>query len=485
MIMKKLTAALLCALILLSAVSCSESTENAETASAAPAENTATPSAEEEAVAEEETDPTYADKIAAVDYDGWTLNIANNGLNPEYFSAFTTEELNGDALNDAIYDRNIRVADKFNVNIVENTTGAVNLIKNSVTAGTGDVGFGYTLLSECMGLISENYVKPVNEMPVINLSNPYWDKGSQETLTFGGKLYYGHCDISFDHYESMAVLFYNGEILTDNAIETTPYELYTSGEWTLDKMYEMVKTVAKDENGDGKMDESHDTFGWAGREFEYLPSLYASNVDLMRWDADKETYVMNVVNDTVMAVGDKLNQIINDTNISIPGRNDETRNLFKSGNVLFYSRLLGDFRNLRDQEDDYAIISYPSLEPNTDGKVYVQNSFTVMIPSDCSDDERLGTLIEALAADTYDNVMDIYIEKAVIGKGARDVESANLLKILITKRVYDISYALGLDGARKAYALGLDGSKYASAASRTEKSFDKAVAKALEAIIED
>ncbi len=485
-LMKKLTAALLAALILFSAVSCSESAENAKTsAETSPTQTTDSPSAEEETVPEEETDPTYADKIAAVDYDGWTLNIANDGLNPEYFSSFTAEELTGDALNDAIYDRNIRVSDKFNITITEHTTGSAALIRNSVTAGTGDVGFGYVLLSECMGLITENYVLPVNEMPVVNLANPYWDKGSQETLTFGGKLYYGHCDISFDHYESMAVLFYNGEILADNGIETTPYELYTSGEWTLDKMYEMVTTAAKDENGDGKMDENNDTFGWAGREFEYLPSLYSSNVALVKWDTEKETYVMNVVDDTVMAVGDKLNQIINDTNLSLPGRNDTTRNLFKSGDVLFYSRLLGDFRNLRDQEDDYGIISYPSLEPNTDGQIYVQNSFTVMIPSDCSDTERLGTLIEALAADTYDNVMDIYFEKAVIGKGARDVESANLLKIFIGKRAYDVPYALGLGGAISAYNLGLDGGKYASAASRTEKSFDKAVAKALEAIIED
>ena len=46
----------------------------------------------------------------------------------------------------------------------------------------------------------------------------------------------------------------------------------------------------------------------------------------------------------------------------IVGRNDETRNLFKAGGCLFYSRLLGDFRNLRDKEDDYGIICFPALE---------------------------------------------------------------------------------------------------------------------------
>ena len=480
--MKRRLSLILALLMMLSAASCSESTENsaadtstANTASAEVTVNTETP-------VEDDGKNHYADEIAAVDYDGWTLHIANDGLSAEYFSGFTMEELTGDAFNDAIYDRNVRVSEKFNVTIEENNGGSVNLIKNSVTAGTGDVGFGYVLFYSCMGLISQNYAKAVSDMPVFDFSKPYWDRGSQETLTIGGKLFYGHCDISFDHYESMALLFYNGDLLADNSIAETPYELYTSGKWTLDAMYDMMTKVARDENGDGIMDAAHDTFGWSGREFEYLPSLYSSNLRIVQYDAAADTYKMNIVDDGVMAVGDMLNKIINDKSLSLPGRNDETRNLFKEGGVLFYSRLMGDFRNLRDKEDDYGIICYPALEENTDGMVYVQNPFTVMIPSDCSDDERLATLIEALAADTYDNVLDIYIEKAVIGKGARDIESANLLRDFIQKRAYDMSYAFDVFEAIKAYNNAIPGANYASASSRSEKAFNKNVEKALKAL---
>ena len=473
---------LLALLMLLSAVSCSESTENSAD------ETTAAPTASAEAAAAEETEPEddgkthYADEIAAVDFDGWTLHIANDGLNPEYFSAFTVEEETGDAFNDAIYNRNLRVSEKFNITMEENYTGSVNLIKNSVTAGTGDVGFGYVLFYNCMSLISQNYVKPISDMPVFDLSKPYWDRGSQETLTMGGKLYYGHCDISFDHYEGMALLFYNGTLLDDNSITETPYELYTSGKWTLDAMYNMMTQVVRDENGDGVMDPAHDIFGWAGREFEYLPSLYSSNLRLINYDTATETYTMNLVDDGIMAVGDMLNKIINDKSIALPGRNDETRNLFKEGGVLFYRRLMGDFRNLRDTEDDYGIISYPSIEENTDGMVYIQNPFTIMIPSDCANDERLATLIEALAADTYDNVLDIYIDKAVIGKGARDLESANLLRVFITKRAYDLSYAFDVFDVITAYNSSIPNGNYASAASRYEKVFTRKISKSLEAL---
>ncbi len=482
--MKKSISAVLAMLLLLSAVSCSGSTEKStdETTASESAETASDVSTETETTEETDDKTHYADEIAKQDYDGWTLRIANDGLSAEYFSAFTVEELTGDAFNDSIYERNIRVAEKFNISIEEITTGSSDLIRNSVIAGSHDIGFGNVLLKSCMNLITQEYVKAISDMPVIDLSKPYWDASSRETLTFGGKLYYGHCDISFDHYESMAVLFYNGQLLTDNNITETPYDLYKSGKWTLDKMYDMMQTVAKDANGDGKMDESNDIYGWAGREFEYLPSLYSSNTSLIKYDDTQSTYVLNLVDETVMSVGDKLNKIINDTNLALPGRNDTTRNLFKEGKVLFYSRLMGDYRNLRDKEDDYGIISYPSLEENTDGKVYIQNTFTIMIPADCEDDERLATLIEDLAADTYDNVLNVYIDKAVIGKGTRDQQSAELLREFIQKRTYDLCYAFNISSPIEGYSAALKNNGYASAQTRYERVFAKTVTRTLESL---
>lgn len=107
-----------------------------------------------------------------------------------------------------------------------------------------------------------------------------------------------------------------------------------------------------------------------------------------------------------MAVGEWLQKIINDKTLSCIGWNDATRDLFKEGRSLFYSRLLGDFRNLRDKEDDYTLVCYPSLNEGDIEHVYVQNPFGILIPADVEDTTRLGTIMEAMIADTYDNVMD-------------------------------------------------------------------------------
>ena len=428
-----------------------------------------------------ETEFRYADRIEAVDYNGWTVTLANDPPSSEYFSMFTVEELTGDAFNDSIYERNSRIMDKFNVKITENCDGAPDLIKNSVTAGTQDIAFGQVLHYDCMSLISSGYIHPINTMPVFDLSQPYWDKGAQETLMIDGLLWYGYCTLGFDFYESMAMLFCNGFLLDNAGITETPMDLYYAKKWTLEAMYGMITQVARDVDGDGKMTaSSEDIFGWSGREFEYLPSLYSSGVSLIREDPDNGGYVMNLTDEGVMAVGEWLQKIINDKTLSFIGWNDTTRDLFKEGRSLFYSRLLGDFRNLRDKEDDYTLICYPSLNEGDIEHVYVQNPFAILIPADVEDTTRLGTIMEAMIADTYDNVMDPYINKAIIGKGARDEESAALFRELCEKRVYDMNYALNLFDPIKAYNSAMKKSTYASLMSKYEPAYAKKVAELIE-----
>ncbi len=477
-------AALLALLLLLpSFAACSETPKTEEGSANTPANTQTTPSPDADAAEEPDDGAShYYDSMSAVDFGGWTFNIANDGISTEYFSGFTVEDLTGDVFSDDLYNRQIAVQDKYNIAIQEDNTGAVNTIKQCVTSGSGDVAFAYVLTGACMGLITGNYVLPISDLPTIDLTKPYWDQGSQKMLTFFDKLYYGYPDIGWDHYESMAVLFYNGYLLTDNAVEASPYDLYREGKWTLDAMYDMMNVVAKDTDGDGAMKSGKDIFGWSGREFEYLPSLYSSNLRLAHYDEAEEAFVMNISQDAVMAVGDKLNQIINDKMLSVIGRNDDTRNMFKDGKCLFYSRLLGDFRNLRDKEDDYGIICYPALEENTDVMIYCQQPYTIMVPSDCADTERLGTLLEALAAYTYDYILDDYINKTVIGKGARDEQSAQLLREFIKIRAFDLCYAIADYTPIEAYGTGVETGNYASAEKRSSKVFIKNTTKIVEAL---
>ena len=441
----------------------------------------------EDIFAADDSGTSYSDAIAAIDYVGYEFHMATNGLSDEYFSALDFEEITGEGLNDAIYERNRRVEHKFNIKLSCINESAADKLKSSVVSGTNEVDFVYVLCEEVMPLIAGGYLLPITDLGSINMSNPYWDKGAQETLMIEGKMYHGYLDISFDHYESIAALFYSGALITDFSLED-PYELYRNKQWTMDKMLEMMRAVSADLNNDGKHTVKDDRLGFVGREFQYLPMLYSSDVSLVDLIKENGTYKFkfNLIDERLVTVGTKINEMLNDNTLSVLARDDATRIMFKEGRALFYSRLLGDFRNLRDKEDDYGIISYPPYDYTSDKQyVYVQNPFTVVVPVNTKDIDRTGTIIESLAADTYDNVLEVYFERTVIGKGARDQNSAAMLRDMKDRRVYDLSYCFGLTGsAVSAYNTALKSGTYASMADRTGKSFDKIAENNIKKVLE-
>lgn len=428
----------------------------------------------------------YSDLIPKGDFGGYTFTFANDPISTEYYSAIDIEQLTGETLDDAIFERNRRVESKYNVVIDAVNTGAPDLIRASVTAGSGDIDVGYVLQQSVMGLISGGYLRTVNSLPVIDMTKPYWDQGAQDTLMINGNMFHGYIDISFDHYESMATLFYNGKMLEDYNLED-PYDLFNNGKWTMDRMYDMMTVVSGDVNGDGKITVANDRLGFVGREFQYLPNLYSSGAMLVEIEGkgDDISLVSNLTTQRIIAIGELANKLYADKSVSAIARDDATRNMFKEGRALFFSRLLGDFRNLRDKEDDYGLILFPSYDENTENiRVYIQNAFAMVIPIDIPDEDMVGTILEALGADCYDNVMDIYFEKAVIAKGTRDANSEQMLRYMREHRAFDISYTFGLSNLLTAYTTAVEKNNFVSTAEKYAKSVNTAMEKAMDDFLE-
>lgn len=464
----KLTALILAYLILgLPMYSCSDNSD-AETK---PVSESSSESSSDSA--EEVTDPDathYYNDFDAVDYGGWKMNIAtgSSGGMGYCFASILVEDLTGDVFNDAIYNRQTAVQDKYNVKIVEHYDLDVSdSLTKSVSANTADYAFGYQIFTDEIGLFCNNVCIGVSDMPVFDLTQPWWDQGAIEDLSIGGKMYYGFSDMGFGHYDSNMLLYYNGVLLDNNQLES-PYDLYKEGKWTMDVMHEMMQKVSNDENGDGKMKAGEDIFGFVGRVGKYMPMLAASGLDIISWDDSTQTVEFDVTSDDVMAIGQKTGEIFLDKSIALP-EDGESRNMFKAGDALFYCHLLGEFRNLRDQEDDYGIINWPTLRENMTGRMYTVNPECYFIPADCPDTERLATLIDAMNMYTYDYVIDDYVEKAVIGKGARDQQSAEIIREHFYMRAYDLADAFGLSSPQSAWNMAITKGIYSSIQQRSAK----------------
>ena len=426
-------------------------------------------------IAEDNSTADYFNQLPPKDYDEWQMNIASDGRSGTFVDYITVEDITGEELNDSLYNRELAVEQKYNIVIYDDVeTDPEEALKKSVSAGTHDYAIGCDLFESVSNLMKNGYLLSFTDMSV-QLDMPWWDQGALETLTINDRMYYGLSDISFDHYESCAVLFYNGVLLDDNGIADSPYDLYLEDKWTLDAMYDMMTKVHRDTDGNGKMEEGMgDIFGYVGRDLRYQPALAASKVDLLMFNPEAQTYDMSMTDETVMAIGDKLREMLLDKSMTIM-EGDNAKNDFISGYALFDSHLLGDFRTYRDKEDDYGIITWPTLEEGMDGYVYVRNPLAVFVPIDCEDVDRLSTILDALGAYSYDNVVPNYINKAVIGKGARDRESADMIRDMMTRRYYDITYAFGLEIVVDGWIRAVEKDMYASLESKMEKAFKRIV----------
>jgi len=251
-------------------------------------------------------------------------------------------------------------------------------------------------------------------------------------------------------------------------------------------MREQILAVSTDKNGDGKFSLDRDIYGLSGREYNFQPILFASGVRLVGWDEANETFTFNFMTERLLQVAEGIATIYEQ-----PANADYVhfadydlgRTAFSDGRSLFYSRLLGDFKQLREVEDDYGVICFPRYDfANEDTSYFVQNPTTLFLPIVIGDDNRdgdadyneIGIFLQAVGAYTLDVTLDEYIENAVIGKGMRDQNSADMVRIMMQNRNFDLTQAFSFPNmASGLYTCIKSNSGYASVGKKLERSFGK------------
>ncbi|MBQ9995833.1 MAG: extracellular solute-binding protein [Clostridia bacterium] len=488
--MKKNLALVLALLAMLSAVSCGNAaTETPDGgAEAVSAEGNA---AAEEAVSEH---PNW-DAVAKPNLGGMAINIESTIHEINFHNKLDLEELTGERLDDAIYNRNRFIETTLNCVIKDNpaTWNPGSVLETAVVAGTGEMDLAYGLIEQAGGLITKGYLKNYNELPNVDMTKPYWDQGAIETLTILDKMYFGLLDFGFDHYESMTVLFYNGALLNKYQLED-PYELWANNEWVIDKFTSMVTAVSSDENGDGVYELGMDIIGLAGREYWFQPMLFASDMSLVSWDKENSTFRLNMNDEKFLTVSETISKLYAPGNADHVNYSDYDlgRTAFSEGKALFYSRLMGDYRHLRGVEDDYGVIGFPRYDYSSEESYcFVQNPGTFFLPVDVGDDNRdgqddypeIGSFLEAIAAYTHDYTLPEYTDSAVIGKGLRDQNSVKVFRELIQNRSFDLQHAFTFTGVPEAFSTAMkNGEGFASMSQRISNSFEAAAKKILDAI---
>lgn len=156
----------------------------------------------EQTSAESEETRKQAD-LPDVAFDGYEFHFLH--WQTTYSVDISAEEATGDALNDAVYERNRGVEEKYNVKLSAEYLPATNIVTSfraSVMANDNAYDAVFPQAYYASGAITDELCLDLYQLPYVDFSDPWWDQGSVETLSTGDKLFMVNSDFTLSDKNS-------------------------------------------------------------------------------------------------------------------------------------------------------------------------------------------------------------------------------------------------------------------------------------------
>lgn len=461
--MKKRTLSLLLAALLLagSVTSCSDGGSNAgETQNPGQDTESNTLDTDSPSVPDTQTELTSAEERQKL-----PDNLPEKNFNGREFLVGTTdaksyeicsEDLVGEATNDAIYDRNLRIADRFGTTIgTVSVSDTANDVKTVVLSGT----YSYDVVN----LYDFQAYIPISESGVlrnwldfsyVDLTQPWHNALANDAATINGKLFAINSDLSVSTLLYTYGMFFNYSIMERYGYPAaTLYDMVFEGSWTLDKMYEITSGIWEDDNGDGvhNADDVHGYVVTTSGVNTHDVWLAALDLSVLTKNADDE-YEITFFNEKTLSALEKVNQLYHRSEGTLFDASSswtDPFSLFASGKVAMTQMYFGTTMDyLSNMEDVYGILPLPKFDEEQEG--YYTNAwdqFSVFgVPGTMSSDEDtefIGIIYEALSAESYKYVYPAYYDVALKSRYSAEPTVAEIIDLIMAGRKLDMTFQFG------------------------------------------
>jgi len=432
--------------------------------------------------------------IEAIDYGREDLHFIVQNITADTHAWFMMdpEEANGEVLNDAIFNRNAKIEELFNVSITsEFNDNPHTMISKAVSAG--DSAYDATLCynNNLSTLGRDGKLYNWYDLPNINLEAEWWDQTVIEQLTLMDQLYVCSGDISPAMNIRCFAMLFNKDMCSELGIEM-PYQYVIDGTWTLDRFKGYVTDINSDINGDGVMD-YEDRWGFFSEDGNSYMYYCSNGGSVVTVDGDTAYLSFNTPRNVELATQAIALTINPETTLRANKMVDASSlgwtaasNWFAEGNALIRSTSLEPIpRDFRSLDVNFGIIPYPKLdESQKDYHSMADNISARMIGVPVtSDPEFVSTILEVLAAESVSTVSVAFYDRCLDGKIMRDEESSAMLDIIFENKVFDLGLIFNI-GTFKDKIVNLE-KKGSTDIASLFASIEKAAQKNLDKLLED
>ncbi len=386
-------------------------------------------------------------------FEGETFTIYNVKKNLwNMICLIQPDEVIGETVNDAIYNRNERVKQQFNCEIEEvndDYSTMVNTLQTLILAQEDVYDAAYLPMNRLIDSLTAGYFYCLNDIDTIHLEESYWDQVMLESTSLGHKNYFATSSAHLMGWDSLWCLFFNESMLDDLQTEY-PYQLVKDGKWTLDKLDEYNKLAAS-LNGDdsfAKNGEGKSVYGTVSFSNAVDELIFGLGVDYVSKDSDDLPVLTCESEKFVNAIQKLAEMNVADGRMELNWSAEPTdstyyQTIYETQRALFLAAELKTSQLLRNMDQSFGILPMPKLDESQ--KDYRSTSvhqvavFTIPITNNAP--ERVGQLFDAISYESDATVIDEYFSVMVEQKGLRNEESIEMLNIIKETRSFDVGVA--------------------------------------------
>ncbi len=386
--------------------------------------------------------------LERVDYGGIDFTIfANKDSYDNTWHKLDVAELNGDSLNDAIFNRNRKIEELYNINIsVIESSSFANDAKNSIAAGDNAYSLFFAQLTQLVPLSQEGMLTNFYDVNNLSLDNEWWDQNLIEGLTYRDSLYVLNGDVSPSADTRIFVILFNKDMCDELNLEY-PYQYVLDGSWTVDRLNEYITNVNYDVNGDAVMNYD-DRWGFFTEYGVSYMMFFAGGGKITEKTEDGGLRLafnhekgINMAQKAIDIALDASKTCMANPYVAENGNSWPAATAwFANGGALFRSTALEPVpRDIRTLEVNFGILPFPKMSDDQERYYSLPAVLcnVISIPV-TADSDMAGLILEALCVESVGSVKPAFYDTLLNGKIVRDDDSKEMLDIIFESKTYDI-----------------------------------------------
>jgi len=390
-----------------------------------------------------------------MDFGGRDFRVAMPVVERIYHQ-FVAEEITGEPINDALFERNSRIEERHNVNIIHVEHAAPHsVVSNTVLAGDNAFEMLISNKRYTGNLGAQGRVLDLFQIPYISDSmaagNPWWDQNLQDELAIFNQLFMQAGDLLMFDKLRVAVMYFNKDLFTALGLDF-PYQHVYDGTWTLDTLQQLTRGINTDLTGDGTMGQ-HDQWGMMAEHATSNHFFAAAGNRMVTLDNDGMPQITMGEPRTINSIL-RILELTTDSEAmfhanDIHGADNiwyQASAYFQENRFAIRSSLMEPVvRDLRAMPTDFGLLPFAKFDEYQENYyTWVQwDGWAVSIPA-LADPEFAGFVTEAINYESGDTLMKAFVDLALTSQVLRDDDSESMLHIIWDNRVYDIGNIFGI-----------------------------------------